>query len=146
MKEILVSGDVTKDFTRLGINAILTYDNEAIYKVYEVPDEDFKILDNEPDVTGTWIDCGWRYSDGSNIGQPQDKLIVNNKELICWYEKDIDEDDELYKYDYDDLLEYLYYNMGCSMFKNVCALSMDLAKYNNLKLSELFKIYQTPNN
>lgn len=41
-----------------------------------------------------------------------------------------------------DLLQYLCDEMGCSSPRNVCALTKDLAKYNNMKLSELFLKYQ----
>ena len=44
-------------------------------------------------------------------------------------------------YEYKDLLEYFCEELGASTEKNVCALAVDLAKYNGLTLSELFKIY-----
>ena len=47
-----------------------------------------------------------------------------------------------YNIECDNLLSYLCDEVGASTFKNVCALTIDLAKYNNMKLSELFEIYQ----
>lgn len=146
MKEILVSGNPTKDFERLGVNPILTYgDDETEYRVYEVSDEDFQVLINEPDseeIDGIWEDCGWRYCEGSNQGTPNATLKINNKELKCWLENVFEDDKESYIPSYNNLLNYLCEEMGISEFRNVCALAKDLAKYNGIKMSELFKIYQ----
>jgi hypothetical protein len=151
MKEILTMGDITKDFNRLGITIRQTYktNDSDEYGVCEVTDEEFKILCDEPDdVAGTWEDCGWRYCEGSNQGIPSEKLVVNNKKLICWYEpyeddeEGLEDEEEPCTPQYTNLLEYLCDHMGCSQPRNVCALTKDLAKYNNMKLSELFKIYQ----
>lgn len=148
MKEILTSGDCKIDFQRLGINPTLTYGNdETEYNVYELSEDEFEILCNEPDIEGTWENCGWRHCTGSNKGFVNNTLSINNKELKCWYEEEFEEDlDELeeeeFKPEYEDLLTYLCDECGCSTFKNVCALTTDLAKVNNLKLSQLFKEYQ----
>lgn len=141
MKEILVSGNAEKDFKRLGIKAKLTYGNEDTeYKVYEVTEEDFSILCNEPDIDNTWINCGWRHCEGSNMGYPNVFLYINETRIKCW----LDEfDDELIQFqDYDYLLEYIEEEVGATTFKNICAIVTDLAKYNRMKMSELFKIYQ----
>lgn len=138
MREIFVSGDVSKDFTRLGINANLTFEGKDILeiKIFEVSDNDFDTLCNEPDIEGTWNNCGWRYFDGSNMDAPKNELLVNNKSLKCWYEEDED------PLAYDNLLEYLCWHLGASTFKNIGALATDLAKYNEIKLSTLFNEYQ----
>ena len=51
MMEILVSGNSTKDFKRLGVNPIRTYGTliNTDYQVYEITEEDFKILCDESD-------------------------------------------------------------------------------------------------
>ena len=154
MKELLVMGDVSKDFKRLGIKLNQTYSGTE-YGVCEVTEEEFKILCDEPDIKGTWIKCGWRYCKGSNQQKPFQKVLINNKEIIAWYDDSLDFDSEEEKLAYieehggvmplerfDDLLTYFVIEMGVSQPKNICALSVDLAKYNNIKLSELFKIYQ----
>lgn len=154
MKEILIMGDVTKDFKRLGIKLNQTYRGTE-YGVCEVTEEEFKILCDEPDIKGTWVNCGWRYCKGSNQKAPDKKVLINNKEIIAWYDDSLDFDSEEEKLAYieerggamplerfDDLLTYFVIEMGVVQPKNVCALSMDLAKYNNIKLSELFQIYQ----
>lgn len=151
MKEILVWGSPEKEFTRLGVNPELTWkgigwDKGEEMRVYEVNENDFKILCNEEDDEQYWKDTGWRYCEGSNQGVPQSKTKVNNKDLICWYEPFVDEEDEEYDEPYYEefkhLLQYLCDSVGASQPRNVCALAMDLAKYNNMKMSDLFREYQ----
>lgn len=154
MVEILIMGDVAKDFKRLGVKLNQTYSGHE-YGVCEVTEEEFKILCNEPDIKDTWIKCGWRYCKGSNQQKPSKKILINNKEIIAWYNDYLDFDSEEERLTYieehggvmplerfDDLLTYFVIEMGVSQPKNICALSVDLAKYNNIKLSELFNIYQ----
>lgn len=153
MKEILTFGDITKDFLRLDVEIRQTYDSED-YGVCEVTEEEFKILCDDGETDVTWQDGGWRYNEGSNQGIPNNKVIINNKEIIAWYDdsSDFDSEEEKQEYlkeygtipleQYRDLLTYLCDEMGCSQPRNVCALTKDLAKYNNIKLSELFRKYQ----
>ena len=47
MKEILVLGDVTNDFRRLGIDVRQTYKGEK-YGVCEVTEEEYEVLCSEP--------------------------------------------------------------------------------------------------
>lgn len=150
MKEILVWGNPEKDFARLRVNPELTWkgigwDKEDEIRVYEINEDDFKILCDEEDDERYWQDAGWRYCEGSNQGVPEFKAKVNGKDLICWYEPFIDEedeDDEPYYEEFKHLLQYLCDSVGASQPRNVCALAMDLAKYNNMKMAELFKEYQ----
>lgn len=155
IKEILIIGNVIKDFNRLGIELRQTY-NGADYGVCEVTEEEFKKLCDEPDnIFGAWENGGWRYSEGSNQEQPNQKILIRNKEIIAWYDDSFDFDNEEERCEYleehngimplesfCDLLQYLCDEMGCSQPRNICALTKDLARYNNMKLSELFKIYQ----
>lgn len=43
---------------------------------------------------------------------------------------------------FESLTEYLCYFIGASMPKNVVACVVDLAKFNNMKVSELMKKYE----
>lgn len=139
MIEILIMGDVSKDFKRLGVKLNQTYSGPE-YGVCEVTEEEFKILCDEPDIKDTWVNCGWRYCKGSNQEKPSQKVLINNKEIIAWYDDSLDFDSEEERF--GDLLTYFVIEMGVCQPKNICALSVDLAKYNNIKLSELFNIYQ----
>lgn len=135
MIEILIMGNVAKDFNRLGIELRETY-NGVNYKVCEVTKEEFETLCDEPDIEGIWDEGCWRYCKGSNQDKPNRKVVINGKEIIAWY------DDEIPLKEFRGLVHYLCEEMGVSQPRNVCALSTDLAKHNNMKLSELFKIYE----
>ncbi|PFF63359.1 hypothetical protein [Bacillus thuringiensis] len=137
MEEILVQGNIIEDLKRLGINATRTYgDENTSYQVYEVSDEDFKKLSDEPDTAGTWKNGGWRWATGSNLSKPDTFVKVNQNMLFGWI------DEESYEpYVYRNLLTYLE-EVGCTSFKNVCAVTKDLATYNAITLGELFQSYQ----
>lgn len=141
MKEILVMGNIKRDFERLGIEVRQTYKGEK-YGVCEVTEEEFNILCDEPDIGGTWEECGWRYSKGSNKGIPNNITLIKGKGLKVWIDYIKDEEDEEYVMTYSSLLEYLCDGVGASQPRNVCALATDLAKYNGIKMSELFREYQ----
>lgn len=141
MKEILTSGKVRQEFKRLGISPMRTYGGaHTTYKVYQMTDEEFEILkadakDNNPDH---WKYGGWRWTAGSNAGTIKDTYVmVNGTILRAWVDKP-----EYMRPNYKDLLTYLSSVMGCSAFRNVCALTMDLARQNNMTLGELFTNYQ----
>lgn len=146
MKELLISGNVQKDFEKLGVEFRETYRGKE-YGVCEVTEEEFDTLCNESNTESTWIDCGWRYSEGSNLGEANSERIVKNKKLKCWCEP-LGDDEleaslvELGLLDYLDLLEYLAVERNEKDFKSICDYTIDLAKQNNIKLSELFKLYQ----
>ena len=141
MKEILTSGNITKDFNRLGVIVRQTYKGKR-YGVCKVTDEELEILCNESDIKNTWNNCGWRYCEGSNLGEPTIALLVNGHSLKCWYDPIDTEDEETYIPEYTSLLEYLCDGVGISQFKNVCVASIDLAKYNRITMTKLFKKYQ----
>jgi len=140
MEEILTSGKVEHEFERLGIDAKRTYGNDdTLYSVYQLSDEDYEILDQDSRVNNPaqWTKGGWRWSMGSIKGDPDTFMTVNGHKLLCWSGTDITED-----YGYGDLLSYLSNVQGCSAFRNVCSLTIDLAKHNRMSLGELFTKYQ----
>lgn len=140
MKEILIMGNILNDFNRLGITVRQTYNGED-YGVCEVTDEEFEILCNDSKEDDNWNDCGWRYCEGSNQGIPNKVLMINDRKLKCWCDYELEDENDDYP-EYENLLNYLCDEMGCSQPRNVCALTKDLAKYNNTKLSKLFQKYQ----
>lgn len=169
MKEII--GENMKNiFARLGIYPKETFSGSigfwSDFKVWELDDAAFEKLYNITDEqfekwskNGTW----WRYAIGSNLGIPTNYFKINKIEIKAWrggYRDDLykdyfmesEEERELYAgpddyvavnmpYEYKNLLEYFCEELGASTEKNVCALAVDLAKYNGLTLSGLFKIY-----
>ncbi|PDZ03910.1 hypothetical protein COE20_10785 [Bacillus cereus] len=147
MEEILVQGNIAEDLKRLGVNATRTYGNEeTYYQVYELSDKEFEKLSvlcmNEDDNDEHWKNGGWRWCKGSNQPIPTEKAEVNHQELVCWVET-LNDGEDTYRNDlHVNLLEYLDIEMGCSSFKNVCSVTKDLAKYNNMTMTELFQKYQ----
>lgn len=156
MKEILGNNlESVIDF--FGFKAIKTYqstkDNTDFCQVWEMDDETLINLNNIPDEI--WVeDFGWyRYAEGSNMGEVNKRYSINNHYIKAWEgagREDQEEENKTLPVDdrwneprkYHNLLEYFCEELGASTEKNVTALAIDLAKQNNMKLSELFKKYQ----
>lgn len=142
MKEILAE-NLQSLFDNTSLIGVKTYRGK-IYEVWQIPDDTFEFMCNMSDEEfkklcpkGMWISA-----DGSNMGYPTECFTINKKKLKCW-----DRREELYskKYrrtKYESLLEYLCENIGASQLRNVCALAVDLAKYNNMTMGELFTKYE----
>lgn len=119
-----------------------TYDGEI--EVWDVCESMFGYMIEQSaedffEEAGT--DAWWRQADGSILGKPSDKAIVNGHEIMLWH---LDERD---LYDtYDNILDYIYHHVGASSPKNVCAILVDLARFNNMTVGELCKKYLSPNN
>ena len=144
MKEVLTFWEIKEDFERLGIRVRKTYVGKE-YIVCELSDEEFKSLCDEPDIKGTWENGGWRYVDSSILGEPNIVREIRGKQLKCW-EGDTDYVDFMkeigIEVKHENLLDYMSEELGVGQMGNVCALAMDLAKYNGMKMSELFEVYQ----
>ena len=139
------------------------------FKVWELNDAEFDSLCGVTDEQfERWSEEGawWRYAEGSNQGIPAHEFTINGEKIIAWYDDDRDQDiiedfwydvangsetdadGNLEKYiecwhptDYENLLEYFCEELGASTERNVCALAMDLAKYNHMTVAELFRKY-----
>lgn len=162
MKEILGQG-LKLFFKNSNLDGIPTYIGEQ-YEVWVVEDGTFVEMSEMQEETFCALcpEGWWRYSPGSVLGTPDDVYKVNGHDLLAWNEKhnqeyccrncqflnnicngeeeDIDEcyGDKSYK----NLIHYINEEIGASTEKNVCAIAMDLAKYNGLSLGELFQRYQ----
>lgn len=109
------------------------------YEVWEVSDELFKTICSLSEGEFTSLagdDAWWRSSEGSVLGYPDSEFVVNGKTLRCWDMGRTGRDE------FTCLTEYLCDNVGASLPKNVCACAVDLAKYNDMKMSELFEVYE----
>ncbi len=144
MKEIL--GNNLEQFFNNEINGERTYKGNR-YEVWEVSDEVFDIMcdmTEEKFVELAGEDAWWRSAEGSNQSAPDTKVYINGYELLGWAGEpweDEDEDDgfEIYA---KNLSDYLCDVIGASQPRNVCALAVDLAKYNNITMGELFTRYE----
>ena len=144
MKEIL--GNNLEQFFDNKINGNCTYKDNR-YEVWEISDEMFDIMcdmSEELFVELAGEDAWWRSAEGSVLGVPDVKVYVNGHEMIGWAGElweDEDEEDEFEIYA-SNLSNYLCDVFGVSQPRNVCALAVDLAKYNNMTMSELFTKYE----
>jgi hypothetical protein len=135
-------------------------DNELQYLIKHAGEHISDKEWNEIAPKGAW----WRYAEGSNQGTPNEEFIINDLPLLAWrsesqvdyltlmwvelpYEeraeyKDFEDylDVWLPKY-YNNILEYFSEEIGASTEKNICALVTDIAKYNNMSIADVFKIY-----
>lgn len=169
MREI-IGENLQPFFNRMRIKATKTYSGNIGYwpnfEVWEMSEEDYEricCMSEEQYEKVAAADSWWRGAEGSNMGTPTNYFRVNKIDLIAWcggrrddlyrdYFMESEEEQALYMgpdeyvsvnmpYEYRDLLEYFCEELGASTERNVCALAVDLAKYNNLTLSGLFKIY-----
>lgn len=153
MKEIL-GGNLEKAFEELYIDAQMTYMGRTILddntQIWEVEDKDFERLCEleEEDWKTDW--GWWRSAEGSNMFNELDDYIINGQSIIAWdgtnrVESEEEEDEEdrwWFEREYNSLFEYFCEEIGASQPRNVCALAVDLARINNIKMSELFQRYQ----
>lgn len=131
-------------------NADITYAGDR-YEVWEVSDKLFqKMCDmtEEEFVEMASGDAWWRSSVGSNLGHPNSTMSINGSDLKCW-SREVDyyiscwsQGKEIVQKKYDSLSEYLCECIGASLPRNVCACAVDLAKYNDMTMGELFEKYE----
>lgn len=148
MKEIL--GENLEQFFNKEIKGKCTYKGKE-YEVWEVSDEVFDIMcdmsdDKFEELAGE--NAWWRYAEGSILGYPDSKVYINGCELWGWAEEDYWEDEEDEEDDgeydveeskiYSSVTTYILDVFSLSQPRNVCAIAVDLAKYNNMTLGELF--------
>lgn len=77
-----------------------------------------------------------RAGGGSVLGVPDTKFIISGEEMVGWNTRG-----EYENFQYAKLTDYLCYGIGASQLKNVCACCVDLAKYNDMTMAELFEKY-----
>ena len=170
MKEIM-GEKLLPFFRRVGIYPPKKFIGNVGYwhnlEVWHLTDSQFKLIEDITDeefVNMADEGCWWRSSEGSIMGIPNATFKINKKEILAWinysmiddlrreYEELSFEENSEYKnvddyistwhsLEYNDLLEYYSKEFGVSTERNVCALSVDLAKYNNMTLAELFYQY-----
>lgn len=147
MFEILVWGDITKEFERLGINPKCSWSgtgwspDDDMY-VYELTEAEFQTLINDPKPDEEWMkeNCAWRHSKGSNMTDPIKRRTINGKYIKAWSDPERD----IYGVcPFDHLLRYFCDHVGISQPRNVTALAVDLAKINGLTMAQLFAKYQS---
>ena len=162
MKEILAES-LQPFFDNSGLNGICTYQGKW-YEVWEVSDEVFeKMCDMEEEEFVKLCPEGmWRSSEGSIFGCPYEEYEINGHKIIAWDDrreryiredcakckfKDCEQTEEDYNECFGErkhksLLDYLCDEIGASSPRNVCALAVDLARYNGMTMGKLFAKYE----
>lgn len=94
----------------------------------------------------------WNSAESSNMDKPTIEFTINGKKIKAWDGASLGFDEDYYAEcednhdyntrDYCDLLDYMCDELGASQPRNVVALAVDLAKYNNMTMAELFTTYQ----
>lgn len=122
-------------------NADITYAGKR-YEVWKVSDELHKKMcdmSEEEFIELAGEDAWWRHSYGSNLGYPDVEFEINGKNLVGW---DSSIYDSKIGNKYGNLSDYLCNCIGVSQPRNVCACAVDLAKYNDMTMGELFEKYE----
>jgi len=148
----ILAGGLDKAIEELDVKAIKTFDGEK-YQVWELAKSELKKLDIDE---SKWKDEWgfWRTAEGSNMsGNPIRRYTINNKHIKA-YDGDrrlineevnktlpVDERWDIDNRKYGHLLEYISEEIGASQPGNICAICVDLAKINGIKMSALFEKY-----
>lgn len=137
------------------------------YDIWEVSDEFHKTLCGMSDEE-FWQKCPdgwWRSAISSVLGTPDGEFEIKGEPILayCGFRKDyytdycvncsdyidkscnatsVDIEECIGEKKYNSLVEYLNIELGISTEKNICAVCVDLAKYNNMTMAELFQKYQ----
>ena len=117
-------------------DAEITYAGNR-YEVWEVSDELYKRMcdmSEEEFIELAGVDVGGRRSINKILGVPDPRFTITGEDMIGWNTKC-----EYENFQYANLSDYLCYGVGASQPKNVCACAMDMAKYNNMSMGELFE-------
>ena len=119
--------------------AEITYSNKG-YEVWVVSNELHNKMCNMSEnefVELAGENAWWRSCKSSVLGVPDTRFIVNGEDLVGW---NLNYNNKIRKY--SNLSDHLCNCIGASTGKNVCACCVDLAKYNNMTMSELCQKYQ----
>lgn len=150
MKEIL-GGNLKKFFDIVDKSykeAEITYAGNR-YEVWEVSDELFIQMCNMSEdefIRLAGENAWWRSSEGSNLGIVNTTVYINGNEMLGWlgnlWDDEEDDDGDTIEIFSKSLTNYLCDVVGASQPKNICACAMDLAKYNNMTMGQLFTKYE----
>lgn len=152
MKEIL-GGNLEELLKKHNIIATKTYESQTYLdektQVWELDEEQYKLLDNVPESEYEAFNCWWRYSNGSNLKDSIHDYLINGIKLKAFdndYQREQDrieyqdeDDEEPYEEsrEYNSLFDYINQEIGASTEKNVTAIVIHIAQLNEMKLSEL---------
>ena len=125
-------------FYRTGLQGKRTYTGKD-YEVWEVSEPVFRYMCSmsEEEFQAVCPNGWWRSAEGSIMGTPTIKYVINGHEIDAW-----DGYKRFGSRKYDSLTQYFCDELGASTERNVCALAVHLAKSNDMTLAELFEKYE----
>lgn len=132
-------------FEETDIDAVCTYIGKNVLKeglqleVWELDQEDFRKIDDMPleeIVKLLDLDYCWWSAGGCILGEPDSIIKINGHSVQAWMGKIAK------RKKYPNLLTYFCDALGASQPQNICALAVDMAKYNKMSMAELFKELQ----
>lgn len=142
MKEIM-GENLSPFFRKVGIYPPKKFNGNVGHwpnlEVWHLTDSQFELIEDMTDEEFNNMapdGCWWRFAEGSIMDVPNVRAKINDKEILAWANPNT-----THNLEYDNLLEYYREVLGVSTEKNICALSVDLAKYNNMTIAELFWRY-----
>ena len=144
MRKEILAHNMAIFFRNTGINATCTYKQETQgnrenLEVWSLDSEDFKKMcdmTEEEFARNADSDSWWRSAKGSVMGCPDSIIEINGVLVKAWT------GNIARRRKYHDLLTYFCDALGASQPKNVCALAVDMAKYNGMSMAELFQKLQ----
>lgn len=151
MKEILTGDGFENGSAHFRITAKRTYHGSR-FDVWELEETEFTKLCSiqKSDWQGSF--GWWRYAEGCNIEHyPVHAFSVNGKVMLGWYDEDRLADyvgllgfpeEDYFAEPFQRLTAYLSVVIGASTETNICAVSVGLARLNNITLSGLFEKYE----
>ena len=137
--DVLAGGGFENAVKKLKVHGEKRWGNDK-YEVWRLDKSAFDVLvsvsDEEWKPEWGW----WRSAEGCNIEDwPTHTFVVNGKEMKGWYRAG---EDFRLNLNYSSLTDYLCEVIGASTEKNVCAVSVGLAKLNGVALPILFDKYE----
>lgn len=144
MRKEILAHNMAIFFVKTGINATCTYKQKAqnhreSLEVWSLDSEDFKKMCDMTDegfVRNAGPDSWWRSAKGSVMGEPDTTIYINGELVKAWL------GNIARRWNYHDLMTYFCDALGAGQPKNICALAVDMAKYNDMSMAELFQKLQ----
>lgn len=144
MREFLNIGEPEEKYKELDIKCRKTYQGKE-FSVCEVTEEEYRILCNHYNSKYFKVGSGIESPVKPSVGKANKMAHINNKEIKIWldnYPKENGHDCGEFVPEFDNLMEYLLKEIECSSFDEIHLFSLELARQNKMKLSELFRVYQ----
>lgn len=135
MKEILAQGlDLAMYEMRFAARKAYEEQREEGFQIWQMSENELDKISDIEDADWRERYGFWVYTEGTDLGKPKHKTKINGYKITAYNEQNISE--------YANLREYLKVAMNATEPEKICAVCVDLAKYNNMTMAELWTKYQ----